>query len=107
MLDDFGEGHSSLSHIRRLPIQGLKIARPFVKELADPQGDVRLMRGIIELARSLGLPLVAEGIEEPRQHDALRALGCQLGQGFLFARPLELPAFHALLRDQQQLPRPA
>ena len=60
------------------------------------------MRGIIELAHSLELQLVAEGIEEPEQRDALHALGCRLGQGFLFARPLELPAFHALLREQEQ-----
>jgi diguanylate cyclase len=96
-LDDFGEGYSSLSHIRRLPVQGLKIARPFVKELEDPEGDSRLVRGIIELAHSLELNLVAEGIELPAQRDALRELGCQLGQGFLFARPLELPALRALL----------
>jgi diguanylate cyclase (GGDEF)-like protein len=100
-LDDFGEGHSSLSHLRRLPVSGLKIARTFVRELADPEGDPRLVRGIIELAHSLGLQLVAEGIEQPEQRDALCALGCPLGQGFLFARPVELPAFHALLREQQ------
>ena len=100
-LDDFGEGYSSLSHLQRLPVMGLKIARPFVKGLADPSGDSRLVRGIIELAHSLELQLVAEGIELPEQRDALRALGCPLGQGFLFARPLALPAFHALLREQQ------
>ena len=99
-LDDFGEGYSSLSHLRRLPVQGLKIARPFIRELADPAGDARLVRGIIELAHSLGLALVAEGIEEPEQSDALRALGCRLGQGFLFARPLEVKALRALLRRQ-------
>jgi diguanylate cyclase (GGDEF)-like protein len=101
MLDDFGEGHSSLSHIRRLPIEGLKVARPFVKELADPEGDSRLVRGIVELAHSLGLHLVAEGIETPQQRDALHALGCRYGQGFLFARPLDEPAFRALLRERQ------
>jgi EAL domain-containing protein (putative c-di-GMP-specific phosphodiesterase class I) len=63
------------------------------------------VRGIIELAHSLGLRLVAEGIEEPEQRDALRALGCPLGQGFLFARPLELPALRALLGEQQRLSR--
>jgi diguanylate cyclase (GGDEF)-like protein len=103
-LDDFGEGYSSLSHIRRLPVEGLKIARPFVSELGDPGGDPRLVRGIIELAHSLGLRLVAEGIEQPAQRDALRALGCALGQGFLFARPLDLPALHALLREQRVSP---
>ena len=101
-LDDFGEGYSSLSHLQHLPVQGLKVARPFVKGLADPQADSRLVRGIIELAHSLELNLVAEGIELPDQRDALYALGCRLGQGFLFARPLELPAFRALLREQRR-----
>ena len=100
-LDDFGEGYSSLSHLQRLPVNGLKIARPFVKGLADPEADSRLVRGIIELAHSLGLHLVAEGIETTEQREALLSLGCLLGQGFLFARPLELPALRALLREQQ------
>jgi diguanylate cyclase (GGDEF)-like protein len=99
-LDDFGEGHSSLSHVRSLPIVGIKVARPFVKELADPEGDARLVRGIVELVHSLGLALVAEGIEEPVQHDELRALGCPFGQGFLFSRPLEAPALRELLRTR-------
>ena len=99
-LDDFGEGYSSLSHIRRLPISGLKIARPFVQELADPNADARLVQGIIELAHSLELLLVAEGIEEPEQREHLQRLGCPFAQGFLFARPLELTALHAMLREQ-------
>ena len=101
-LDDFGEGYSSLSHLQHLPVRGLKIARPFIKGLADPQADSRLVRGIIELAHSLELNLVAEGIELTEQRDALHALGCRLGQGFLFARPLELPALRALLREQRR-----
>jgi diguanylate cyclase len=99
-LDDFGEGYSSLSHLQHLPVNGLKIARPFVKGLADPNADSRLVRGIVELAHSLGLHLVAEGIELPEQRDALAKLGCSIGQGFLFSRPLELPAFRALLLEQ-------
>jgi EAL domain-containing protein (putative c-di-GMP-specific phosphodiesterase class I) len=96
-LDDFGEGYSSLSHLRRLPVTGLKIARPFIQDLvADPA----MVRGIIELANSLGLRLVAEGIETREQRDILRLLGCSLGQGFLFARPLPLPALHELLSAQ-------
>jgi diguanylate cyclase (GGDEF)-like protein len=98
-LDDFGEGYSSLSHIRRLPIAGLKIARPFVRELGDPAGDHRLVHGIVELARRLDLTLVAEGIELRSQEEALRAFGCRLGQGFLFSRPVPAAAFPALLGD--------
>ena len=96
-LDDFGEGYSSLSHIRRLPITGLKIARPFVRELGDRGGDPRLVHGIIELARRLDLTLVAEGIELRAQEEALRSFGCRFGQGFLFSRPVPAPAFRALL----------
>ncbi len=103
-LDDFGEGYSSLSHVQRLPIQGLKIARSFVKGLGDPECDARLVRGIIELANSLEMRFVAEGIEEPQQRDALCSFGCELGQGFLFARPLELPALREMLREQQLSP---
>ena len=101
-LDDFGEGYSSLSHIRRLPIQGLKIARPFVRELGDRDGDPRLVHGIIELARRLELTLVAEGIELRAQEEALRSFGCRLGQGFLFSRPVPASAFRALLAGLAQ-----
>ena len=87
-LDDFGEGYSSLSHLQHLPVQGLKIARPFVKGLADPQGDSRLVRGIIELAHSLGLNLVAEGIRGDRA--ARRAPHARLPHGPGF--PVRAPA---------------
>ena len=75
-----------------------------MRELGEPEGDPALVRGIIELASSLGLRLVAEGIETVEQRDVLRELGCPLGQGFLFARPLEPPTFHALLQEQQRAP---
>ncbi len=95
-LDDFGEGYSSLGQLRELPIDILKIARPFVRELTQDGTDPALVRGIIELAHSLGLRLVAEGIEEPEQQALLRAFGCSFGQGFLFARPLEVGALNEL-----------
>ncbi|MBN1530727.1 MAG: EAL domain-containing protein [Thermoleophilaceae bacterium] len=101
-LDDFGEGHSSLSHLRHLPVRGLKIARPFIQGLGD--GDDALVRGIIELARSLRLRLVAEGIETPEQREQLRLLGCRLGQGFLFSRPVEPAAIRSLLSEQVGAP---
>lgn len=98
-LDDFGEGYSSLSHIRELPIRAVKIARTFVAELAAPDADVRLVRGIVEFCASLGLSLVAEGIEVPAQRAALESFGARFGQGFMFARPLEPAAFRALLDE--------
>jgi diguanylate cyclase (GGDEF)-like protein len=103
-LDDFGEGYSSLSHLRELPIDILKIARPFVRELTEDDHDPALVRGIIELARSLGLRLVAEGIEYPEQAAVLRALDCQFGQGFLFARPMEAERLRALLTEGRGVP---
>ncbi|MEA2360980.1 MAG: hypothetical protein QOD71_125 [Thermoleophilaceae bacterium] len=98
-LDDFGEGYSSLSHLRQLPIDILKIARPFVRELTEDDHDPALVRGIIELARSLGLRLVAEGIEYPEQQAILRAFDCPLGQGFLFARPMEAEQLREMLGE--------
>ena len=99
-LDDFGEGYSSLGQLRELPIDIVKIARPFVRDLTEDDRDPALVRGIIELARSLGLRMVAEGIEYPEQHAILRAFDCELGQGFLFARPLEASGLHALLEER-------
>lgn len=106
-LDDFGEGYSSLGQLRELPIDILKIARPFVRELTDDSHDPALVRGIIELARSLGLRLVAEGIEYPEQHAILRAFDCPLGQGFLFARPLEAGDLRAMLAASPVAARPS
>jgi diguanylate cyclase (GGDEF)-like protein len=109
-LDDFGEGYSSLGQLRELPIDIIKIARPFVRELTEEDHDPALLRGIIELARSLGMRLVAEGIEEPEQQAILRAIGCPLGQGFLFARALEAEQLRELLAswrgDQVSAPAP-
>ena len=96
-LDDFGEGYSSLGHLRQLPIDTLKIARPFIAKIADDGEDPALVRGIIELAHSLGLRLIAEGIEHPGQRATLRALNCPLGQGFLFGRPMSAVDMRTLL----------
>jgi EAL domain-containing protein (putative c-di-GMP-specific phosphodiesterase class I) len=86
-VDDFGTGYSSLRYLRRFPIDLLKMAKPFVDGLASREG-AALARTIIELGSSLGLRTVAEGIEGATERDQLERLGCELGQGFLFARPL-------------------
>ena len=86
-IDDFGTGHSSLQYLHELPLDKLKIPKPFIDEL-DTGGAGVLARAIIDLGRSLGLDVIAEGIETERQRERLRALGCTVGQGFLFARPL-------------------
>jgi diguanylate cyclase (GGDEF)-like protein len=100
-VDDFGTGYSSLRYLRRFPIDVLKMAKPFVDGLqADDEGRA-LARAIIDLAASLSLRCVAEGIEEGVQADLLRELGCGLGQGFHFARPMPASDLEALIRDPQ------
>jgi diguanylate cyclase (GGDEF)-like protein len=96
-VDDFGTGYSSLRYLQRFPIDILKVAKPFVDGLAVCSEEGVLARAITDLARNLGLGTIAEGIEMPEQADSLRAMGCELGQGFLFARPLVPAAFAELL----------
>ncbi len=92
-IDDFGTGWSSLGHLRRFPIDIVKLDRSFVSGLGrDPQ-DASVAAAIISLAHALGLSTVAEGIETGEQLAVLAALGCELGQGFLFARPAPVEAF--------------
>jgi diguanylate cyclase (GGDEF)-like protein len=93
-LDDFGTGYSSLSRLAELPIDLLKVPKPFVDRLAAPNADTRFADSILQLASSLGLATVAEGIEHEVQATILRELGCQYGQGFYFSRPM--PATEAL-----------
>jgi diguanylate cyclase (GGDEF)-like protein/PAS domain S-box-containing protein len=96
-VDDFGTGYSSLSYLRRLPIDRIKIDRSFVDGLGvDPEA-LAVARAIVDLGRSLRLGIVAEGIEQKAQADSLIALGCELGQGFLFARPLRAPELAAVV----------
>lgn len=104
-LDDFGTGYSSLSYLQRFPIDLLKIDRSFVAPMAAATYDPRLVRAIIVLGESLGMRIVAEGIETTRQQEALRALGCAMGQGYLFARPMTSDQLLAYVRREvEQLP---
>jgi diguanylate cyclase (GGDEF)-like protein len=100
-LDDFGTGYSSLSYLQRLPVDILKIDRSFVAGVAGSTEDSALARAIITLGQTLGLEVVAEGVETAEQLAALRELGCQLGQGYYFARPLDPEAVDGLLRPDQ------
>jgi diguanylate cyclase (GGDEF)-like protein/PAS domain S-box-containing protein len=103
-LDDFGTGYSSLGYLQELPVQVVKIDRSFVQDLHKQERSSALVRAIIDLGGGLGLSLVAEGVEEEAQAAELRRLGCDVGQGFLFARPLEIEALEELLRDAQPIP---
>ena len=97
-IDDFGTGYSSLDYLKRLPVDVLKIDKSFVMNMADDPADAMIVRSTIDLARNLGLRVVAEGIEDQSAYDMLRSLGCHVGQGFLMSRPV-LPADLELLLD--------
>src|SRR5450432_1243046 len=88
-LDDFGTGYSSLSYLHQYPLQALKIDRSFIADLTpdNPGGSAAVVRAILAMAGTLGMQVIAEGIETEEQHQALLQLGCEYGQGFLFARP--------------------
>jgi diguanylate cyclase (GGDEF)-like protein/PAS domain S-box-containing protein len=86
-LDDFGTGYASLSYLRQFPIDVVKIDRTFTANAGNKDGDLVLLKGIIDLGHALELNLVAEGIETPEQHTIVRKLGCHQAQGFYFGRP--------------------
>ncbi|RZS56932.1 putative bifunctional diguanylate cyclase/phosphodiesterase [Sphaerotilus mobilis] len=98
-LDDFGTGYSSLAYLKRLPLDQLKIDRLFVDHLLKDDDDAAIARTIIALADSLGLGVLAEGVEQESQRVRLADMGCRAYQGYLFSRPLPLPAFMNLLEQ--------
>jgi EAL domain-containing protein (putative c-di-GMP-specific phosphodiesterase class I) len=96
-IDDFGTGYSSLSYLERFPVDILKIDRSFIAGISATGERPAIARAIVELGRTLGLQVVAEGIEQPDQAEWLVSLGCPLGQGYLFSRPLGVDATEAFL----------
>jgi diguanylate cyclase (GGDEF)-like protein len=96
-IDDFGTGYSSLSYLERFPVDSLKIDRAFIAGMSASADRPAIARAIVELGRTLGLKIVAEGIEERDQADWLISLGCQYGQGYLFSRPMGVDATEAFL----------
>jgi len=98
LMDDFGTGYSSLNHLHSFPFDVLKIDRSFVGRMTEGDQPLQIVRTIIELARVLGMDVVAEGIETCEQYRLLRQLGCRFGQGYLFARPMTTEAVTQLLR---------
>jgi diguanylate cyclase (GGDEF)-like protein len=101
-VDDFGTGYSSMDYLKRLPVKEVKIDRSFVTPMADDARDAAIVRCTIDLARSLGLRVVAEGVESLEVHERLAALGCDQGQGFWISRALPAPQFTAWLTEQER-----
>ena len=97
-MDDFGTGYSSLSYLHQLPLDGLKVDRAFVSRMDHDERSRQLVHTVLQLARSIGLAAVAEGVTTPAQLAELRRLDCEFGQGYLFSIPLDPGAMEALIR---------
>lgn len=97
-IDDFGTGYSSFEYLRRLPVTGLKIDRVFVRDLENDKTACDLLRCMVEAGHTLDLEVTAEGVETPGQHRLVRELGCDVAQGFLYARPMPLDELQAWMR---------
>lgn len=106
-LDDFGTGYSSLAHLKRFPIDTLKIDQSFVQHVNRDGDDAAIINATIRMAHSLGLNVVAEGVEEAAQHEHLRQQNCDYAQGYYFSRPLPLESFGELLAGLGAGPQPA
>ena len=102
-IDDFGTGHSSLSQLNMLPVDELKIDRSFITHARLGSDDATIVTSTIELGHSMGLKVVAEGVEEPETWNMLRQLGCDYAQGYLISRPLPAPDVPAFVRHANQL----
>ncbi len=101
-IDDFGIGHSSLARLREFPVTTLKVDRSFVMHLDGSNQDPAIVRGVVALGHALGLSVVAEGIETPEQLEILKEMGCDLGQGYLYAKPASAEEFEAMLTREDR-----
>jgi EAL domain-containing protein (putative c-di-GMP-specific phosphodiesterase class I) len=99
-LDDFGTGYSSLSYLKRLPLDAVKLDRAFVRGLEESSVDQQIIGAVVQMARALGMTVVAEGVETEGQCRRLRELGCHVLQGYYFARPMPAEDMTATLTAQ-------
>ena len=100
-IDDFGTGYSTLSRLRDLPIDVLKIDKSFVLSMRRNTADAVIVQATIDLARSIGVDVVAEGIEDEATYDVLRALGCPYGQGYHLGRPMPADKLDAFMHGER------
>jgi EAL domain-containing protein (putative c-di-GMP-specific phosphodiesterase class I) len=104
VVDDFGTGYSSFRYLQTLPVSGVKIDQAFVRNMVIDSSDASIVRAIVAVAKSLGLRVIAEGIETSAQRDFLGSEGCYVGQGYLFSLPLTSEDFCWLLTSDAKLP---
>jgi EAL domain-containing protein (putative c-di-GMP-specific phosphodiesterase class I) len=106
-IDDFGTGYSSLAHLQRFPVDALKIDRSFISRITEsPEGET-LMHTLVQLGKALSIETLAEGIEQQQELSMLQEEHCDSGQGFLFARPLDVDATEAFLENWAKNGAPA
>jgi EAL domain-containing protein (putative c-di-GMP-specific phosphodiesterase class I) len=105
-IDDFGTGYAALDYLKRFPIDAIKVAKPFVDDVASVSANPALARAIVRLGETFGLETIAEGIERPEQALRLRDMGCPLGQGFHYAKPLAAGTAESLLKKGGRLASP-
>ena len=96
-IDDFGTGYSSLSYLHSFPLHRLKLDATFISRIAKNERNLEIVRAVVTLAHNLGMEVIAEGVEEVEQLERLWELGCDYGQGFLFARPAAAEDLEELL----------
>jgi EAL domain-containing protein (putative c-di-GMP-specific phosphodiesterase class I) len=101
-LDDFGTGYSSLSHLRTLPFDLIKIDRSFVANVRSDKESLAIIRAVATLANALSMPVCVEGIEDADAHAAVAGLGCEIGQGWFFGKPMCAEDAAELLRQRGQ-----